>query len=158
MSGLELVAALVMLAGLAGVIVPVLPGTPLIFLGALLYDYANNWGALGWGWLLLLFLLMLAAVGGDQVLGHMGARRGGASWLSLAVGFVLSLIGTFLLPPIGFLLGAIVGVIGTELLISRDARQALKAGGGWLVGWVLSLLLQASVALVMLGIVLWQAQ
>lgn len=158
MIGLEVVAALVILAGLAGVILPVLPGTPLIFLGALLYDYANGWAALGWGWLLLLFLLMLVAEGGDQVMGHLGARRGGASWLSLLVGFVLSVIGTFLLPPFGFLLGAIVGVVGMELLTSRDARQALKAGGGWLVGWVLSLLLQASVALVMLGIVLWQAQ
>lgn len=154
----DVVAALLILAGLVGVILPVLPGTPLILLGALVYDGSHGWAEIGWGWLALLTLLMLLSELGEWWLGHAGARQGGASGLSLFVGFVLSILGTLFFPPIGFLLGAIVGVVGTELLTSRDARRAMRAGGGWLAGWIASLLLQGTVALVMVGIILWQAR
>lgn len=151
-------AALLALAGMAGVVVPVLPGTPLIFLAALVYDFGQGWAALGWGWLLVLLALTVAAEVGDRLLGHAGAKRGGASWRAVLVGMVLGVVGTFLFPPFGFLIGALLGVVGTELVFSRDARRAMRAGGGWLVGWLLSLLLQGTVAVVMTAILLWQAR
>ncbi|MGH2544413.1 MAG: DUF456 domain-containing protein [Ardenticatenaceae bacterium] len=158
MTVVEAVAALLVLGGVVGVVLPVLPGTPLIFLGALVYDWGAEWSVFGWGWLAVLLLLMLIAEGGDWVLSQIGAKRGGASWLSLLVGAVLGIAGLFLLPGFGLIIGSIIGVVGTELLTSRDARRAMRAGGGWLIGWVLSLLLQGATAVIMLGIILWQAR
>jgi hypothetical protein len=155
---LDLIAALLVLAGMLGVLLPVLPGTPLIFAGALVYDYAHDWTAFGWGWLAVLLLLTLLSEIGDWALGHIGARRGGASWKALLAGAVLGMIGLFLLPPFGFLIGSIVGVGGVELLSSGDRRRALRASGGWFVGWALSLLLQGTVAVIMVAIVLWRGQ
>ncbi len=154
----EIAGIALVLAGLAGVVLPVLPGAPLIFLGALLYDWANQWGALGWFWLGVLLVLMLLSEGGEWLLSSASAKRGGASWLSLLVGMVLGTVGLLLLPPFGLVIGSIAGVIGTELLTSGDARRAMRAGGGWLVGWVLSLLLQGTVAMIMVAILLWQAR
>ncbi|MDQ4078860.1 MAG: DUF456 domain-containing protein, partial [Chloroflexota bacterium] len=94
---------------------------------------------------------------GEWMLSQAGARRGGASWLSLAAGAVLGLVGLFVIPGVGLIIGSIIGVVGTEFLTSRDARRAAKAGSGWLVGWVLSLLLQGTLAVIMVGIILWQA-
>ncbi len=73
------------------------------------------------------------------------------------MGGVLGLIGLFVLPGIGLIVGSVVGVVGTELVRSRDSRHALRAGGGWLVGWIVSLLLQGVIAIVMVGIILWRA-
>ncbi len=73
----DAIAAILVLAGVAGVVVPVLPGTPLIFLGALVYDWAHGWNVYGWGWLGLLFLLMLVAEVGDWLLSQVGAKQGG---------------------------------------------------------------------------------
>jgi uncharacterized protein YqgC (DUF456 family) len=69
---------------------------------------------------------------------------------------VLGFIGLFLLPPFGFIIGSIAGIVGVELLGSGDQRKAIRAGGGWFVGWVLSLILQVSVAAIMAVIVLWR--
>jgi uncharacterized protein YqgC (DUF456 family) len=52
--------------------------------------------------------------------------------------------------------GAILGVLLTEIIRHRDWRQALKAGRGWLVGWVLSTVVQLGIGLVMVAIFVWQ--
>jgi uncharacterized protein YqgC (DUF456 family) len=122
----------------------------------LLYDWANGWQQLGWGWLALLLVLTIVSEGGDWLLSQAGARRGGASWLSLLVGMVAGIIGLFLLPGIGLIIGSILGVVGTELLTSRDARKAAQAGSGWLIGYIVSVILQVTIAIIMLGIIIWQ--
>lgn len=157
MEPLSLLGVLVILIGVLGVVLPVLPGTPLIWLGALLFDWGYEWQVLGWVWLGVLFLLMLLSEVGDWMLSNIGAQRGGASKRALVVGAVLGLIGLLLLPPFGLIIGSIAGVVGTEILLSRDTRRALKAGGGWLVGWVLSLLFRGLIAMAMVGIIWWQA-
>lgn len=154
---IDILAALLVVGGILGIVLPLLPGTPLMFAGALLYDWNHAWSAYGPLWLALLLLLVLLSEGGDWWLSNAGARRGGASWQALLVGALLGLIGLVALPPFGFLIGSVVGVAGTEMLRARDGRRALRAGSGWLAGWLLSMALQGTVALVMLGIILWQS-
>ncbi|MBA3532141.1 MAG: DUF456 domain-containing protein [Ardenticatenales bacterium] len=157
MHPLDIVAALLILAGLLGAILPALPSTPLIFAGALLYDWVHEWQFFGWEWLAVLFLLMILAMVGDWWLGNLGAKKGGASWQAMLVGMVLGTVGLFMLPPFGLLIGSLVGIVGTEMIRARHAGKALRAGGGWLAGWLLSLLLQGTIAVLMVGLILWQA-
>ncbi|MCB0078083.1 MAG: DUF456 domain-containing protein [Anaerolineales bacterium] len=153
---MELIAAILILAGLLGVVLPVLPGVPLILLGAVVLDYAHQWQFFGWPWLTLLAVLTIIALGADFALSQFTARQGGASWRALAVGVVLGLIGMVLMPPFGLLLGSMVGVLGTELLTTHDSRHALRASGGWLMGWIAGLILNGSIALIMVAIILWR--
>jgi uncharacterized protein len=154
---LDVIAALLVLAGLFGVVLPVLPGTPLIFLGAVVYDIGRGWTIFGWGWLGLLLFLTLLSLVADWWLSTVGARQQGASWRALLAGIVLGIVGLFLLPPFGFVIGSIVGVVGVELLDAGDTRRALRAGRGWIVGWILSLVMEGSIAIMMMAIILWRA-
>jgi uncharacterized protein YqgC (DUF456 family) len=65
------------------------------------------------------------------------------------VGFVV-----FSLP--GAIIGAILGVLLTEIIRVGDWKQALKAGSGWLLGWVLSTVFQLVIGLIMVAIFVWQ--
>jgi uncharacterized protein YqgC (DUF456 family) len=65
------------------------------------------------------------------------------------VGFVV-----FNLP--GAIIGAILGVLLTEIVRVGDWRQALKAGSGWVVGWILSTVVQLGIGLIMVAIFVWQ--
>ncbi|HYN88291.1 MAG TPA: DUF456 domain-containing protein, partial [Ardenticatenaceae bacterium] len=125
-------AGLLIIGGLLGTVLPMLPGTPLIFLGALVYDFGHQWRVFGPLWLGVLLLLALVAVVADWLMGTFGGRKGGASWPALIVGFFAGLVGLFVFSLPGMLLGTVGGVVGTELIRRGDAGQALKAGGGWL--------------------------
>jgi len=152
----ELLAVVLVIAGIIGAFLPVLPGSPLIFLGALVYDYGTNWDTFGWFWLGLLFLMMVAIEVAEWWLSNMGAKVGGASWQALLMGTVGGIVGLFF-TPIGSIIGALVGVIGTELVRTRSVFGATKAGGGWFVGWLLSFLLQVVTVIAMTGIFVWRA-
>lgn len=147
---------LVMLVGLIGTVVPVLPGTPLIFLAALLYALVESFQTVGWPTLLILGLLTLLATSADLWASMAGAKVGGASGWSVLAGLIGGLVGFLLFALLGGIIGAVVGVLLSEMLRLGDWKKALKAGSGWLLGWVLSAFLQLSVGLVMVAIFVWQ--
>ena len=158
------IALAAMLIGLAGTVIPVLPGVGLIWIAALIYAIADGFTALtplGFG-----AMTVLAALGmmSDFLLTQAGSRVAGASWQALAVGMVLGTLGF----AIGLFAGGIgavpMGIIGTLLGIfiveyrhRKDWLQALKAGGGWLAGCVASWGVQLILALGMIAIFVWQA-
>lgn len=152
---IELLAILLVIAGVLGAFLPMLPGSPLIFAGALLYDYGTQWETFGWLWLGVLFVLMIAVEVAEWWLSTMGAKVGGASWQALLVGTIGGVVGLLFL-PLGPIIGALGGVVATELIRTRSVAGATKAGGGWFVGWLLSFVLQVVTVAVMTGIFAWR--
>jgi uncharacterized protein YqgC (DUF456 family) len=151
-----IVAALVMLVGLIGTVLPVLPGTVLILAGAFLYGLADGFHTVGWPTLLVLGLMTLVATSADLWASSVGAKMGGASGWSVLLGLMGGLAGLLLFALPGAILGAILAVVLTEVIRQSDWRKALKAGSGWLVGWALSTLLQLGIGLSMIAIFVWQ--
>jgi hypothetical protein len=127
-----------MLLGLAGVFMPVLPDMLLIWAGALIYGWAVGFGT--WGpWLFaLITLLGIAGLVTEVVVSGAGARRAGGSVWSILGGMGLGLIGLLLFPPFGMLLGLILGTYLIELLRLRDPNKALRASLGMGVGFGVS--------------------
>ncbi len=147
---------LVMVVGLIGTVTPVLPGTVLIFLAALIYALVEGFRTVGWPTLLVLGLLTLIATSADLWASAAGAKAGGASGWSVLAGLAGGLVGFILFTLPGGILGAVVGVLLSEMLRLGDWKKALKAGSGWLLGWVLSAILQLSIGLVMVALFIWQ--
>lgn len=158
------IALLAMLIGLAGTVLPALPGAGLIWIAALIYAIADgftNLTPLGFGAITLLAVIGLAS---DLLLSHAGSRVAGASWQALAAGVVLGAVGFLLGLFVGGIGAVPAGIIGTLLGIfiveyrhRQDWVEALKAGGGWLAGCVASRGVQLILALAMIAIFVWQA-
>ncbi len=154
---MALIASMILvIVGLIGTVVPGIPGTILIFLGALLYGFLEGFQAVGWPTLVVLGLLTVVATTADVWATSVGARLGGASGWSIVGGMVGGLVGLLVFTLPGAIIGALVGVLAVEILRARDWRKALKAGGGWAVGWILATALQAGIGLVMAVIFVWQ--
>lgn len=159
MTQTELVAAflalLVMLVGVAGIVVPVLPDTPLIWLAAVGYGLAEGLNSsLDAAVLLGLGLLVVLGIVVDLSLGPAGAGRAGASWQAIAGSLIGGLIGLIFFPPLGALVGALLGVFAVEYQRrNQDARAAWEAVKGFAKGYGLSILIRLGIAALM--ILIW---
>lgn len=147
---------LLMLVGLIGTVVPVIPGTILIFLAGLLYALVEGFRTVGWPTLLVLGVLTLVATTADLWASSIGAKLGGASGWSVVAGLLGGLVGFVVFSLPGAIIGAVLGVLLVEMIRLGDLRQALKAGSGWAIGWVLATVLQLGIGLVMVAIFVWQ--
>lgn len=130
------VATVLFLLGLAGTILPALPGAPLVLAGMIGYGLIAGFQAFSTAfWLAQVFALALT-ISIDYVAQAVGARRFGGSKAG-AWGAVLGgIAGLFVLGPLGIIAGPLVGAVAGELLAGRPLRAALKSGLGALLGFL----------------------
>jgi uncharacterized protein YqgC (DUF456 family) len=143
--------SLLMLGGLVGVFLPVIPGTLVILLAAglhkLMFPADLSWSAVGWigaFWV----LSMLADIGGVLI----GTRWfGGSKWGVTGAGGG-ALVGMFFSLP-ALILGTILGAVAAEKLIAkRSGSESLRAGVGAATGFVLSTVARLACAVAMIGL------
>ena len=147
-------AGVLVVAGLAGSILPALPGVPLVFGGLLIAAWADDFRRVGWPTLLLLGLLTLGSFAIDLAATAMGARRVGASKLAIAGAAVGALAGMFLGIP-GLLLGPFLGAVAGEMLSHGELKQAARVGVATWAGLLFGTLAKLALAFAMLGIFLF---
>lgn len=150
---INFITLLVMLAGLFGLVIPVLPGLIIIWFAALGFGIVSGFGSLG-GWMFA-GITLLAVVGSllDNVLVGVGAKRGGASWLAIGIGVVAGILGTLLLPPVGGLIAFPIVVYLYERYRLGEHEKAVKSLKGMAYGWGLAFIFRFLMGLVM--IFLW---
>ncbi len=151
-----IVALVLMFIGLAGVILPLVPGIALVYLAAVFYAFVEGFEHIGPITLAVLTVLAVVGVTADLWVSSLGAKVGGASVWALLGGMVLGLVGLIFFSLLGAIVGSIVGVVAVEMWRVRDWRRVLRSGGGWLIGWLLSTVVQLCIALIMIAIFLWQ--
>lgn len=157
-------AYLLIIIGLAGSVIPVLPGPFLIWIGALVWAYADGFTRIGWGTLTFLGLLAVIAWGSDLFLSTVMSRRAGASWRSILGAIVGGLVGAGVLsalPILGTILGAILGAVAGMWLVEYwakgNAQAATTAVQAYLSSIVVAALIEMMIALIMVGIFAWRA-
>jgi uncharacterized protein YqgC (DUF456 family) len=148
-----LLALLVMLAGVVGIIIPVLPDTPLIWLAALGYGIVDGFDSVvDVGAMVVLTVLVVLGIIADLTFGPAGAAKSGASWTAIGASIAGGLVGLIFFPPLGALIGAVLGVFAVEYYRRQDARQAWEAVKGFAKGYGLSVLIRLALAALMIGI------
>jgi uncharacterized protein YqgC (DUF456 family) len=145
------VAFLLVLAGLLGLLLPAIPGTPLIFAGLLLAAWAENFAFVGLWSLLALAFIALLSYGVDFWATMFGARRFGASKRAAIGALIGALAGLFLGLP-GVIFGPFIGAVIGELSAQRNLQQAARAGIGATIGFILGAAIKMALAFAMIGI------
>ncbi|MDM8532790.1 DUF456 domain-containing protein [Anaerolineales bacterium HSG25] len=151
-----------MIIGIIFTVVPPLPGTVIIWAAAVGYGLFMGWDLyLGGPTFVILTILMLIGIAMDIIAGHVGAKVGGASWLSITLGMILGLIltmlGSSMTPIVGCLAGAvgmIVSVFAIEWWRNKDRDKAIQAIKGYCAGTTLGMMAKVTTACMMMIIFL----
>jgi uncharacterized protein len=142
-----------MLVGLFGLVIPIFPGNLVMWVAVLIYGLIFGFGTEGIILFILITLLTIGAMLGDNVLMGAKARQKGASWMSIFLALAAGVIFTLILPPLGGIIAAPLVLFGAEYYRLKDHSEALKVVRGLLVGWGWAFVLRFGIGVVVL--VLW---
>ncbi|WP_114241302.1 DUF456 domain-containing protein [Dyella sp. C9] len=148
---LYLLAAVLIVAGLVGNILPALPGIPMIFGGIWLAAAVDQYRHLGVWWLVVIGALGTVGILVDFVAGTLGAKRVGASPLALTGAALGTLVGMFLGIP-GLLLGPFVGALLGELASGTSVLRSAHVGAATWVGLLVGTLVKLVLSFMMIGL------
>ncbi len=141
-----IIGSMLMLLGLAGSILPILPGPPLSFIGLFLLALLKHFSPpLTPTLVIILAIVTILVIVMDHIIPLLGAKRYGASkwgiWgsvLGMAIGIFWS--------PFAMLVGAFIGAVAVEWLVGKKKREALRAGWGVVMGTLFATILRLGVS------------
>ena len=132
---ISLIALLLIGIGILGTFLPVLPGLIFCFAGILLYKYGAHPDFSVW-YVVIFGILTLISVVLNYIIPLKTTKKYGGSNYGKTGGFLGTIIGLFF-PPIGFIIGMLVGVFLGELIHDRhDKQKAFNATKGALIGFI----------------------
>jgi uncharacterized protein YqgC (DUF456 family) len=132
-----IISTIIILTGLVGIFLPVLPGTWLVFAGTLLYAWVTNFQVITIGNLVFFAILAVLASGIDYLASLLTAKKYGASKYGLIGSVVLGIIGLIVFSIPGLIIGQLLGVVLGELYFGKEMRIALKSGLAVFIGYLL---------------------
>jgi uncharacterized protein YqgC (DUF456 family) len=148
---LWLVAALLVITGFAGLVLPALPGIALIFCGLVVAAWAEQFAYVGWKTITFLGLLTLFAGLIDLLAGVLGAKKFGAGRYALIGAGIGAVCGLFFGVP-GIVAGPFFGALFGELIARRDLKDAGIAAIGTWIGLVAGSAVKIAIAFTMLAL------
>lgn len=152
-TALWILSIVLMLVGAAGIVLPALPGVPLMFAGMVLAASIDDFTSIGWITITVLGLLTVIAFVVDFVASALGAKRVGASARAVWGAILGTIIGLFFGIP-GLVLGPFVGAVIGELTVHGKLATAGRVGFATWMGLLFGTLFKLAIAFSMIGIFL----
>ena len=149
----RIIALLIMVVTLVGMVIPVFPGTTIIWVVAIIYAFIV--GLDTFGWIIIAILTILAVVGGlaDNVLMGAKAKEKGASCLSIGLALAAGVIFTLTFPPIGGLIATPLVLFGMEYWRLKDRDEAVEVTKALMIGMGWSFVARFGIGLLM--VIMW---
>ncbi len=145
-----IIAIIVMLLGIAGTIVPFIPGIPLIFLAIAGYGWYEGFHSVGTKYIAIMAGLTILSFAVEYLASTLGAKYFGSSKKGIIGALIGTCLGLFLLPPLGILIGPWIGACAGELLSGKDLATAMRTSLGTLAGIFSGLAFNLILAIIML--------
>ncbi len=149
--GWYVLSGILIIVGIAGSVLPALPGVPLVFAGMLLAAWVGDFQHISVGTCIGIGILAAVAMLVDFVASALGTRVAGASAWALAGAAIGTLVG-LLFGFVGLLIGPFAGAIAGELIATQNLQQSTRAGFGAAVGFVLGGIAKIGLVFTMLGV------
>ena len=150
---LWIISAALILIGLAGTVLPLLPGTLLVWAGILVGAWIDDFTRVGITTVVIISVLAVLAWALDFVAGLLGAKRAGASKLALIGAAVGTVVGIFM-GLVGVLFMPLVGAAIGEYWAQKDQQRAAKVAVATWLGLMLGMIAKVVLSFVMVGIFL----
>src|SRR3990170_3497668 len=131
---------MIMFVGMAGIVVPIIPSIPLIWLGAFLYAIFTHFEKITWMVLLIFALLTIFSIVLENLGNVYGAKKFGATRWGI----------------IGLIIGPVVGTVIFELIGGKGYKGALKSGLGNFVGFLGGSVVKVVIGLTMISLFIWK--
>jgi uncharacterized protein YqgC (DUF456 family) len=147
------IAGILILVGIAGTILPALPGVPLVYAGMLLAAWTDGFQEVPVWVMVVLGAMTLLSLGIDFLATSLGAKRAGASKKAM-IGAALGTFAGLVFGIPGLLLGPFIGAVAGEMIGGRQLREASKVGFGTWLGLALGAALKIALLFAMIGIFL----
>jgi len=148
---LWVLAVSLIITGLVGIILPLLPGAPLLFLGLVAAAWAEDFVYVGYGTLGFLAALTALIYVVDFLAGILGAKHFGASPRAMIGAGIGAVVGIFM-GFVGIIVGPFIGAVIGELSVRRELTAAGMAGLGTTIGLLLGVAAKIALGLTMVGI------
>ena len=148
---LWVLSAALIVAGVAGTVLPALPGTLFVLAGIVLGAWIDGFTRVGWGVLAVVGVLAVLAWVLDYVAGLLGARKAGASRQAL-IGAALGTLAGIFMGLVGVLFMPLVGAAIGEYLARQDHQRAVKVGVATWLGIMAGLVSKVVIAFMMIGL------
>ena len=148
---LWILSVVLIVAGVAGTVLPLLPGTALVLAGMVLGAWIDGFARVGGVTVGVLVALALVSWVLEYVAGLMGAKRAGASKQAL-IGAALGTVAGLFLGFVGVLFMPLVGAAVGEYLAQRDEQRAMRVGLATWLGILVGMVAKVGIAFVMVGV------
>jgi uncharacterized protein YqgC (DUF456 family) len=144
---LVVLGSIIMILGIIGCLVPVLPGPPLSFIGLLLLHFTRFGQFTAWTLIIFAAMAVLVTIL-DYLVPVWGTRKFGGSKYGTR-GAAIGLVVGFFLGPLGIILGPLLGAFVGEMIFKDNFNYALKAGFGSLIGFLTGIGLKLAASFIM---------
>jgi uncharacterized protein YqgC (DUF456 family) len=146
----------VMLLGLVGCVLPILPGIPLIWASAFAYGLLTGFEHIGRDYLLLFGILSAISLLLDWFVGVYGAKKLGASRWGMVGAVIGMIVGAVVGTLPGLIVGPLIGAVAFELWAGKRSSVALKAGLGTFLGFLAGVVMKIGLGAVMISVFVYK--
>lgn len=146
---------IILLPGILGAVMPVLPSVPYMFIVVLIFGFIDSFVKLSGSELAILGALAAVSLVVDYLSGVLGAKYGGAAAKSLGIGILGLIVGLVLFPPFGGVIGLFIGIFLAEYYRHQNKERAVRAAASGLIGSLVGIGINLFIALTFFGLFLY---
>lgn len=146
-----ILAIVLMVVGLAGVVLPFVPGVPLVWLGLFIYAAATGFKTISLLTVIIFLVLTIVLTALDFLAPLWGAKKYQASKWGVIGAFFGAIAGIFILGFWGIIIGPFLGAFLGEMITGQGKKQAFQSALGAFAGFLVGTLIRLIVALIMFG-------
>ena len=147
-----LLIAVLFLIGMAGTVVPVLPGAVAIYAAFFVYGWFFGWDDFDRPFWIVQTFIVIVIFAADYAVSALGVKTFGGGKASIIGCTVGLMVGPFLIPGLGLVIGPFAGAVIGELLTGRTPGEAIRAGWGAVLGFFSSIVVKVILHLIMIAL------